>query len=41
MDVIRELLERDFTDPVNLIPLLIVAMALIYLIAILLDQPPR
>ncbi len=41
METIREILEMDFTDPYNLIPLLLVATILIYLIAIFLDQPPQ
>ena len=41
MDTLKMIMEMDFTDPINLIPLLMVAMIAIYLIAIFLDQPPQ
>jgi len=38
---LQAFIQRDFTDPVNLIPLLIFATIVIYFIAIFLDQPPE
>ena len=41
MEMIRNILEMDFTDPYNLVPLLLVGTIAIYFIAIFLDQPPQ
>ena len=41
VDLIHALIERDFTDPYNLIPLLMVGTIIIYTIAIFADRPPE
>ncbi len=40
-NMLHDLLQKDFTDPVNLIPLLMVAFVALYFIAIFLDHPPE
>jgi hypothetical protein len=41
MKTVNELLKIDFSDPLNLIPLLLVAAIIIYAIAIFADRPPE
>jgi len=41
MKKINELLQIDLGDPVNLIPLLLIATIIIYAIAIFSDRPPE
>ncbi|ADV46498.1 hypothetical protein [Nitratifractor salsuginis] len=41
MEKISELLKVDLSDPINLIPLILIATIVIYAIAIFADQPPE
>ena len=41
MDFIKAFFEIDLSDPINLLPLVMVAMIAIYIIAIFFDQPPQ
>ncbi len=41
MEKINQLLETDFSDPMNLIPLLMLIAIALYFIAIFADRPPE
>jgi len=41
MHLIETMLQRDFSDPINLVPFLMVLAIVLYFIAIFLDQPPE
>ena len=41
MEKINQLLKTDFSDPMNLIPLLMIIAIALYFIAIFADRPPE
>jgi hypothetical protein len=41
MQWIEAILKADFSDPINLLPLLMAASVIIFLLALFLDQPPE
>ena len=40
-EMLNALAEKDFTDPYNLIPLLIVGAVIVFIFALFADQPPE
>ena len=41
MHLIETMLQRDFSDPINLVPILMLLAIALYFIAIFSDRPPQ
>ncbi len=41
MNLIETMLKQDFTDPINLVPFLMLIAIVLYFVAIFADRPPQ